>query len=245
MTEFNKSNWAKAGFSQQYIDKADIYIVERRRMFGLLVSFYNHFLRGKPNRILDLGCGDGILAHELLKVDDAISATLVDGSADMLRKTRERLKDFKSVQLIKASFQELLAKDFFEPGFDLVFSSLAIHHLTTDEKSSMFGKIYSWLNYGGYFVNIDVVLASDESLDSWYLKLWQEWMDDRKAAFGISDSISDDIIRRYKDNKDNKPDTLDDQLDALKGMGFQEVDCFYKYGIFSIYGGRKSENLSG
>ena len=64
-------------------------------------------------------------------------------------------------------------------------------------------------------------------------------MDDRKAEFGISDSISDDIIRRYKDNEDNKPDTLDDQLNALKNMGFHEVDCFYKYGIFSIYGGRK------
>ena len=124
MTEFNKSNWAKAGFSQQYIDKADIYIVERRRMFGLLVSFYNHFLRGKPNRILDLGCGDGILAHELLKVDDAISATLVDGSADMLRKTRERLKDFKSVQLIKASFQELLAKDFLNRALTSYFRHL-------------------------------------------------------------------------------------------------------------------------
>lgn len=239
MTEFNKTNWAKAGFSQQYIDKADIYIVERRRMLGLLVSFYNHFLRGKPTRILDLGCGDGILAHELLKVDDVISATLVDGSADMLRKARERLKDFKNVRFINASFQEIIEKDILQPDFDFIVSSLAVHHLDMAGKISLFKNLYAHLHPGGFFLNIDVILAPSGSLEQWYLKLWQEWMDDRKAAFGISDSVSDDIIHRYKDNKDNKPDTLDGQLNALKDMGFQEVDCFYKYGIFSIYGGRR------
>ncbi|HAK89989.1 MAG TPA: class I SAM-dependent methyltransferase [Nitrospiraceae bacterium] len=239
MTDFNQTNWAKAGFSQQYIDKADIYIVERRRMLGLLVSFYNHFLRGKPNHILDLGCGDGILAHELLKVDDAISATLVDGSADMLRKARERLKDFKNARFINASFQEIIKKDILQPDFDFIVSSLAVHHLDMAGKISLFKSLYAHLRPGGFFLNVDVILAPAGSLEQWYLKLWQEWMDDRKAEFGISDSISDDIIRRYKDNEDNKPDTLDDQLNALKNMGFHEVDCFYKYGIFSIYGGRK------
>lgn len=240
MTEFNKSNWARAEFSRQYRDNADIFIVERRRMLDILKSFYKHFLGNKrQNKILDLGCGDGILAHELLKVDDVISATLVDGSADMLRKAWERLKDFKNVRFINASFQEIIEKDILQPDFDFIVSSLAVHHLDMAGKISLFKSLYAHLHPGGFFLNIDVILAPSGSLEQWYLKLWQEWMDDRKAALGILDSISNDIIRRYKDNKDNKPDTLDDQLNALKAMGFQEVDCFYKYGIFSIYGGKK------
>lgn len=56
---------------------------------------------------------------------------------------------------------------------------------------------------------------------------------------GILDNSYDDIIQRYKDNRDNKPDTLDKQLKALKSVGFKDVDCYYKYGIFTMYGGRK------
>jgi len=56
---------------------------------------------------------------------------------------------------------------------------------------------------------------------------------------GIEGNSSDDIIQRYKDNRDNKPDTLDEQLNALKSVGFKDVDCYYKYGIFTMYGGRK------
>ena len=68
MTEFIKSNWASTGFSQEYIDNADICVVERRRSHGIVKSFYEHFLKGKPQRrILDLGCGDGVTTHELLK----------------------------------------------------------------------------------------------------------------------------------------------------------------------------------
>ncbi|MBI1810495.1 MAG: hypothetical protein HY035_09030 [Nitrospirae bacterium] len=52
-------------------------------------------------------------------------------------------------------------------------------------------------------------------------------------------NYGDDTMRRYKDNKDNKPDTLGNQLGALKKIGFKEVDCFYKYGIFTMYGGKK------
>jgi tRNA (cmo5U34)-methyltransferase len=35
------------------------------------------------------------------------------------------------------------------------------------------------------------------------------------------------------------PDTLAAQLNALQTIGFEDVDCFYKYGIFTMYGGKK------
>lgn len=105
MTKFNKSNWVKAEFSQEYRDNADIYIVERRRLLEILKSFYRHFLSGKQQkRILDLGCGDGIITQELFKVDNSILATLVDGSEDMLNSAKERLKGLRNINYIPASF---------------------------------------------------------------------------------------------------------------------------------------------
>ncbi|MCL4536226.1 MAG: class I SAM-dependent methyltransferase [Nitrospirae bacterium] len=240
MTEFNKSNWAKAEFSQEYRDNADIYIVERRRLLEILKSFYKHFLCNKQQKkVLDLGCGDGIITHELFKVDNSISATLVDGSEDMLDKAKERLRAFKNINFIRASFQEILEKNILQQTFDFVVSSLAIHHLTMEEKIALFKKIHSCLNAGGHFMNIDVILAPVENLEHWYMTLWKEWIDERKRSLGIEGNYFDDIIDRYKNNKDNKPDTLEDQMNALKGIGFRNVDCFYKYGIFTIYGGEK------
>jgi tRNA (cmo5U34)-methyltransferase len=240
MTEFSKTEWAKSGFSREYRDNADIYIMERRRLFDILKSFYRHFLKdGRQVKMLDLGCGDGIITHEILTVDNTVAATLLDGSGDMLAHAQERFKEYRDMRYIKASFQEILADDVLDNNFSFVVSSLAIHHLALEEKNSLFGKIYYCLDAGGYFVNIDVALSPTETLEQWYLLLWKEWIDEKKASLGIKGNYFSDIVRRYKDNRDNKPDTLKDQMNALADIGFKDVDCFYKYGIFTMYGGRK------
>ena len=240
MTEFNKSQWAKPKFTQEYRDSADVYVVERRKLLDILKSFYGHFIGNKTNNnVLDLGCGDGIVIQELLKIDNSIAATLIDGSEDMLNKAKDRLKDSENIRFIKASFQEILNKKISLQRYDFIVSSLAIHHLTMKEKKALFRTIYSHLNDGGYFLNIDVILAPSDALEQWYLSLWREWIAERKSILGIKGNSYDDIIQRYKGNRDNKPDTLDKQLKALKSIGFKDVDCYYKYGIFTMYGGRK------
>ena len=88
-------------------------------------------------------------------------------------------------------------------------------------------------------MNIDVVLAPSDALEEWYLSLWNTWIEERKIALGIEGNYYEDVIRRYKDNTDNKPDTLKNQLKALESAGFEDVDCFYKYSIFSMFGGKK------
>jgi len=240
MTEFNKTNWANAEFAQQYRDNADIYIIERRRMFSIMRSFYAYYLVGdRDTHILDLGCGDGIVAEQVLSVDARATATLVDGSEEMLAKAKERLSKYGSARYICASFQDLLRAGMIEGEYDLVASSMAIHHLTMEEKSALFALVYDHLRPGGCFMNIDTVLPPSDEIEGWYLKIWQEWMDAEQLRLGVSGEQFNTVIKRYKDNNDNKPDTLDDQLNALKNIGYREVDCYYKYGIFAMFGGRK------
>lgn len=242
MTTFDDSNWAKPDFTREYRDSAEIYVIERRRLFTILQSFYKHFTKAGGRRtMLDLGCGDGIITQHILEVDGMISATLLDGSEDMLNSARERLKKFENILYVRASFQDFVGKNTLGQSFDFVSSSLAIHHLTMDEKRALFERIHSHLKPGGCFVNIDVVLSPTDVLDRWYMSLWKEWIAERKSALGIEGVHYDDIVIRYKDNKDNKPDNLEDQLNALKASGFMDVDCFYKYGIFTMYGGRKEK----
>ncbi|MDA8433897.1 MAG: class I SAM-dependent methyltransferase [Nitrospiraceae bacterium] len=240
MTDFKKSNWAEPDFSRRFVESADIAIVERKRSHAIMRSFFRHHFAGKePVEILDLGCGDGILTYELKQTGISLSATLVDGSEEMLRKAAERLKDYPDTRTVRASFQEVIAGKAVAGDFDFVVSSLAIHHLDMAEKRELFGWVYGNLGNSGYFMNIDVVLAPNEALETWCLVLWQEWIAEKKALEGITGDIYDDTMKRYKDNRDNKPDRLDVQLEALKDCGFHDVDCYYKYGIFAIYGGKK------
>ncbi len=240
MTEFDNTRWAEKVFAQQYLETADIRVVERGRMLTILKSFYRHFLGDKQQcRVLDLGCGDGILINELLTIDGSISATLIDGSEDMLNKAKERLAGFKNIQLIKTSFQELIHTAITLSDFDFIVSALAIHHLTMNEKKSLFNYIYSHLNSGGYFVNIEVILPPTEALDRWYLNLWREWLIEKQSVLKIKDDY-EGSIRSYKEEAHySKLDTLTEQLNALNEIGFKDVDCFYKYGIFAMYGGKK------
>jgi len=238
MTDYDKSRWADKEFAAGYADNADNIIHERRRLNSVLKSFYGHFLHGsKQVKVLDLGCGDGTLTAELTDGYPNIKPTLVDGSPDMLGKAKERLALFKGAEFVNASFQDMLAGGVALGRFDFIFSSLAIHHLDSSEKAALFGYIREHLEDGGYFLNIDVVLPPD-GLEGWYLGTWRDWMDERRRLLGL-DNIGEDMVKRYKDNEDNKPDTLGTQLAALKEAGYRDVDCYYKYGIFAVYGGSR------
>lgn len=166
MTEFEKTNWSKPEFSRGYRDNADIFIVERRRMLSILQSYYAHFVKnGKQRSVLDLGCGDGIVASMIAEVEKDAAFSLVDGSRDMLQKAKERLKGLKQTSYVHASFQKIIRKERLQGSYDFVASSLAMHHLTMQEKTMMFEKIYKLLNRGGYFMNMDVVLAPSDALE--------------------------------------------------------------------------------
>jgi tRNA (cmo5U34)-methyltransferase len=242
MAEFEKSEWIESRHVKDFVENADIYILERKKLFSIMKSFYNYFLKNKIKngqiKVLDLGCGDGALTNELLKVDDQIEATLVDGSSTMIQNAQERLKSYDGLNYIHKTFQELLENDILETDFNFIVSSLAIHHLSSESKESLFQYILHHLKEGGFFLNVDVVRAPNEALEDWYRQLWGEWIAKNELKMGSKESFQH-IPLQYKNNPDNYPERLENQLNALKSVGFNQVDCYYKYGIFSIFGGKK------
>lgn len=238
MSKFEKSRWADSEFSQGYRDDANIFLPFRGRFIEVSKSLYRHFVSQHPAaKVLDLGCGDGLFIQELSKSFKLSQVTLVDGSAEMLDAAQKRLSGQENCYFIQASFQQLFANNPMDENFDFIYSSLAIHHLPFDEKQKLYAYIYERLSPGGWFIHYDVVLPPSEKLEKWYLSFWKEWiiehpsMERREQLLGIPD--------QYKGNPDNIPDTLGSQLEVLKDVGFCNVDCFYKYGIFSLFGGSK------
>lgn len=238
---FYRSAWADEEFSDNYLEKADIYIPDRRKMIGTMTSLFDYFYHDKKGvSVLDLGCGDGILTEALLSKQSSLIATLVDASHAMLQKARERLKAHPQLSFVQASFQDILSGRVSLENYDFCVSSMAIHHLDMKDKAALFKYIAGHVKTAGRFVNIDVVLPPSEEIEGWYFSRWSEWMKMMFDLANIKDEVPEDIIRRYKDPESmNRPDTLEYQLGSLKDAGFSEVECYYKNGIFTVFGGKK------
>ena len=241
MAEFERTRWADGEFSRKYRDGADIYMPFRRRFIEVTKSLYSFFFEDRSElRILDLGCGDGFFAEEFLKNFTPSGFTLSDGSVDMLMAARERLKDQANVEYIQASFQTIIESDILPGGYDFIYSSFAIHHLSLTDKKRLYSKVNKILNPGGCFIHNDVIAPLSDRIESWYLMLWREWIDqfpDKELSQGM-----EVIPEKYKESPDDFPDSLETHLDILKKTGFKDVDCFFKYGIFALFGGFKLDN---
>ncbi len=122
------------------------------------------------NEILELGSGTGNLSVLLAEKYPSATIHLVDVSADSLAVCRSRLGDDARFQYHTQDFRQLR----FEEGqFDLVASSIAVHHLTSPEKQTLFANIFGWLNSHGIFAYADQHAGATDDLYHRHMDHWK------------------------------------------------------------------------
>lgn len=239
MSSFEQSYWADASYAGAYRDHSHHYIVDRHSHFMIMESaLRNHVGLGRGARLLDLGCGDGALSEPLLALDPSLQATLVDGSAEMLAGAEARLQGHPALRTVPQTFEGLIADSAVLGRYDLVVSAFAIHHLDLAGKAALFQIIFDHLEPGGLFLNVDTVLSDDPAHVDWYYALFREWIEAREARLKPAQSYVH-IPAVARNNPDNQLSTLAAQLECLKSLGFVQVECHYKYGLFVVYSGQK------
>jgi tRNA (cmo5U34)-methyltransferase len=183
----------------------------------------------KPQRVLELGCGTGNLTKVISTYWPNCDLTVVDISKVMLEKTREKTQH-KNLKLIESSFADV---EFDSKSFDLVTSSLAIHHIKDLQKQKLIGKIIEWLSPKGVFVFNDCVRAESERL---YRQAEKEWVD-LALAQGLTRTQMDLQIEHHR-NHDHYPVLLE-LANWLKQAGFREVDVLWRRCIWAVlYAGK-------
>ena len=225
-----------------FLGHADELLMERARAIQILCALFQvHFAGRSALRLLDLGSGNGIVSRVLLDRFPGHSVDLIDGSSVMLDEARKQLAGF-ACNFIQRTFEEHLELAPDEQRYDFIYSSMALHHLSHRDKLRMYAGLYTSLRFGGLFVNYDVVKPPSERTEAWAFQLWRDWMNEnlvrqgRTAEVGKHDGLPD----VYKFKAENKPSGLVEQLAALQEVGFRDVDCYFKYGIFAVFGGTKT-----
>lgn len=111
---------------------------------------------GAPRAILDLGVGSGLTAQRVLEALPEAELLGIDASSEMLSAAEAHL-DQKRTQLHLGHLEDPLP----EGPFDLVMSTLAVHHLDGPGKADLFTRIATVLDSGGRFVLGDLVVPAD------------------------------------------------------------------------------------
>ena len=132
-----------------------------------------HFSNANDLKVLEIGFGTGITAHELLSQSPDLHLTGIDNEPGMLAKALNKLKDFPSnrFELHTADALEYLEKQD-SNTFDGIISVWVLHNLQKDFRFKIYKEIYRALKPGGIFVNGDKMAVSDRSMHQEHLD-WQ------------------------------------------------------------------------
>jgi tRNA (cmo5U34)-methyltransferase len=206
------AEWSTVEHALSYLSRADT-LPHRTEGEGVLLE---QIPRG-ARRVLDLGTGDGRLLALLRVGRPQMIGIGLDVSKPMLVKAHERFAGDGRV--------ELLGHDLAEPlpnlgRFDAVVSSFAIHHLEHDRKHSLYSEILRLLEPGGVFCNLEHVASPSERLHRRFY-----------GALGCEPG-EEDTSNRLLD--------VETQLRWLRELGFDDVDCYWKWLEMALLVGVKS-----
>lgn len=168
------------------------------------------------DRILDLGTGDGRLLALLLSHCPEATGLGLDGSPVLLERARARFRGQQRAGLIERDLEDRLSD---LGSFDVVVSSFAIHHVSDERKRSLYGEIHTVLRPGGVFCNLEHVASPTPWLHARFL----EALDCRPGEEDPSNRLLD----------------AQTQLVWLREMGFEEVDCLWKWRELALLVGRR------
>ncbi|MDQ6817064.1 MAG: class I SAM-dependent methyltransferase [Actinomycetota bacterium] len=193
--------WTTAAHVFRYLDRADEF---PRRAEGESVLL-EHVPRN-ARLILDLGTGDGRLLTLLRGERAEMLGVGLDSSDLMLTAARQRFAGDECISFLKHD----LAKPLPALGhFDAVVSSMAIHHLEHERKRSLYREVFNLLNPGGVFANFEHVASPT-----------------RRLHLAFFTAIGEPL--EHEDPSDRLLD-VESQLAWLRAVGFDDVDCYWKW----------------
>ncbi|MDQ3571230.1 MAG: class I SAM-dependent methyltransferase [Actinomycetota bacterium] len=193
--------WGTAEHAQRYLAQADAY-PHRAEADGALLDQIPAGVR----RVLDLGTGDGRLFGLLSRDRPELLGVGIEISEPMLQAARKRFPGTGRITVVEHDLDDPLPA---LGRFDAVVSSFAIHHLEHERKRSLYGEVFDLLEPGGVFANLEHVASPTHRLHLAFF-----------AAIGEP--------LEHEDPSDRLLD-VGTQLGWLRELGFDDVDCYWKW----------------
>ena len=183
-----------------------------------------------PKQILDLGCGTGNLAAAALQHFPNADMHALDLSADILNECRARFAANPNVYYHQQDFSNL---NFEVESFDLIISSIAIHHIVDEEKTKLYDKLHQLLKPGGVFVFADQTRGINEEIYQKHITRWKE------EALKLGSTEADWQLWMEHQNAHDYHTPVGWHLKQLEAAGFAELDVIWKNIMWVVVWARK------
>jgi tRNA (cmo5U34)-methyltransferase len=181
----------------------------------------------KNYRVLDLGCGNGILSEVVFKKLPNSNIVGFDLTETMLNAYEKKLSKYSGkYELRQGDFRT----DPIGQGYDIILAGLALHHLTWEERRRFYLTLYSSLNKGGLFLTRDIIIDEDQDVTKDQYNHWKEFM--------RSHGEDPDFWYSKHIQKDH-PMTLSGHFAWLRDAGFIKLACHWRLYNFAITSAEK------
>jgi tRNA (cmo5U34)-methyltransferase len=183
-----------------------------------------------PKRILDLGCGTGNLTDQILKHYPEAEIDALDLSEEILKESQKRFMARPNVRYIQADFRHM----HLAPGsYDLILSSIAIHHVCDEDKIKLYRDIFDALTPDGLFIFADQTRGITDDIYQKHIARWKE------EAFKLGSTQENWDMWMEHQNQHDYHTPVNWHLRQLEAIGFQEVDVIWKNIMWAVVWARK------
>ena len=198
----------------------------------------------EPRRVLDLGCGDGVLGRALLAEWPAAAVVFVDFAEPMLAACRDHL-------VSDVSRHTLYCRDYSTPEwsrclansapFDVVVSGFSIHHQEDFRKRELYREIFGLLRPGGLFVNLEHVASASPWAEAVFDDCFLDALVDFQSRVSPGKSRAEVEAEYYRraDKAANRLALVEEQCEWLREIRYERVDCFFKLFELALFGGMR------
>lgn len=197
----------------------------------LMYNMFHHIPADfQPKRILDLGCGTGNLTKQMLNKFPEAEIDALDISEEILNESRKRFSDKPNIRYIQADFKSL----HLPPGsYDLVMSSIAIHHIEDPDKIRLYAEVFQALSAGGLFIFADQTRGITDEIYQKNIATWKE------EAFKLGSTQENwNMWMEHQDAHDYHT-PIKWHVHELEKAGFTNIDLIWKYLLWAVFWARK------
>lgn len=241
MENSNPNQWTEAT-SEAYLQFSRFFVPRREAQIALMTALLPDYDR--PFTVLELACGEGLLAESILTHLPHSRVIGLDGSDVMRRRAADYLRHFGDRFTVQAFDLGAVGWRRRAQSVDAVVSSLTIHHLDDPGKAQLYRDVFRLLAPGGVFVVADIIQpvgarATSVAADAFDAAVRRrvKRLADSPAAY---EHFRDEgwNLFRYPDPMD-MPAPIGAHLAWLTAAGFTEVDVYWVDSGHAIYGGAR------
>jgi ubiquinone/menaquinone biosynthesis C-methylase UbiE len=183
-------NWASPDYVATWAKGQDQKEAHRQKAFSLIADTIP-YEKKQAITILDLGAGYGALTNFLLERFPKATAVCQDGSEEMAKLGRERLKEFTGrFEYVICDFSRHGWSKLMPGPFEAIVSSIAIHNVNSPNIiRGIYEDAYTLVQPGGCFLNFDRHEPPIEAQMKWLRRAGFKdvqcfWQDQTRALFG-------------------------------------------------------------